>query len=355
MLACYRDEVVVMESMQLYAGLDVHMASITGTIKDSAGNSVRVLKVDTTPEGVAKLFERLRKKQIVAVFEATRNWSYYAKLLQPYCSKLIMAHPLKVRAIASARIKTDAIDSNTLADLLRANLIPESHMPTLEIVDLREKLRYRARLSRTCGKLKTQAKNILSREGKSCEFDEVTGKRARLWLNNLLISDLNRSQLDYTVKLIDLHNAELKKIDEWLEHEQHKYPEVELLKSIPGIGAYSAMLIIAEIDDFSRFETPQKLAAYAGLVPSTYQSSQTQYSGHITKQGNKMLRWILTQCAHASIKSRKSHKLKSFYLRIERKKGAQKAIVATARKMLVVIWHLLNKNEFYAYRDASIR
>lgn len=344
-----------MESMQLYAGLDVHMTSITGTIKDSAGNSVRVLKVDTTPDGVAKLFERLRKKDLIAVFEASRNWHYYRELLQPYCSKIIMAHPIKIRAIASARIKTDAIDSNTLADLLRANLIPESHMPSSDIVNLRERLRYRAKLSRECGKLKAQAKAILSREGKSCEFDEVTGKRARLWLNHLKLNDLNKSELDYTIKLIDTYQTEIKKFDEFIEKEQHKYPEVDLLKSIPGIGTYSALLIIAEIDDFSRFETPDKLASYSGLVPSTYQSSQTQYNGHITRQGNKMLRWILTQCVHASIKSHKSHKLKSFYLRIERKKGSQKAIVATARKMLVVIWHLLNKNEFYAYRDASIR
>lgn len=110
-----------------------------------------------------------------------------------------------------------------------------------------------------------------------------------------------------------------------------------------------------ELADFTRFPTPDKLAAYVGLVPSTYQSSQVQYNGRITKQGNKMLRWILTQCTHASIKSRKTHKLKTFYLRIQRKKGTQKAITATARKMLTTIWHLIQKNEVYAYRDNSVR
>jgi transposase len=343
-----------MEQMQLYAGLDVHPTSITGTLKDTVGNTVRVLKVETTPEGVAKLFDRLHKKQVTAVFEASRNWHYYAQLLTPYCSKLIMAHPLKVRAIASARIKTDAIDSDTLADLLRANLIPESYMPSLAIVELRELLRYRAKLSRMCGKLKTQAKNILSREGKTCDFDEVTGKRARLWLNNLVLSSLNKTELTYLVSLIDNLKGELKILDAKIEKEQYHFPEIDLLKSIPGIGTYSAMLILAEIDSITRFDDPSKLTAYAGLVPSTYQSSTTQYSGHITKQGSKWLRWILTQCAHASIKSRTSHKLKSFYLRIARKKGTQKAIVATARKMLSIIWYLLNKNEYYAYRDNAI-
>lgn len=340
-----------MEQMQLYAGLDMHTESTTGTIKDEQGNPVRVLKVETSKEGVKKLFERLHKKQITAVFEASRNWPHYAGLIQQYCDKVVMAHPLKVRAIASARIKTDTIDSNVLSDLLRANLIPESYMPPLDIVELRELLRYRAGLSRLRGELKAKAKNILSREGKKCEFDEVTGKRARLWLNNLVINDLNRKELDYTVALIDNLSAEIAKFDKIIERLQYKYPEVEILKSVVGINTFSGMMILAEIADIARFPSPNKLACYSGLVPSTYQSSQTQYSGRITKQGNAHLRWILTQCVHASIKSHKSHKLKTFYLRIARKKGKQKAIVATARKMLTTIWHLLNKNEYYAYRD----
>ncbi len=339
-----------MEQMQLYAGLDMHQDTITATIKDDVGNNVRVLKTSTSKEGVKKIFERLRKKNIHAVFEASKNWPYYAELVAPYCDKLVMAHPLKVRAIASARIKTDAIDSNTLSDLLRANLIPESYMPSLDIVQLRELLRYRAGLSRMRGQFKTRAKNILSREGKKGDFDEVTGKRARLWLNNLLLNELNRTELDYVVSIIDNLSGEIKKLDQRIEKEQYKYPEVDILKSIIGIKTYSAMLILAEIADISRFETPNQLASYAGIVPSTYQSSQTQYNGRITKRGSKWLRWILTQCAHASIKSRRSHKLKSFYLRIQRRKGQQKAIVATARKMLVVIWHLLHNNEYYAHK-----
>lgn len=340
-----------MKQIQVYAGLDMHGASTTGTIKDSEGNPLRVLKVETSKEGLRRLFERFNKNNVNAVFEASRNWPLYAGLIQPYCNKIIMAHPLRVRAIASAKIKTDAIDSEVLCDLLRANLIPESYMPSLDIVELRETLRYRASLSRIRGQFKAKAKNILSREGKKCEFDEVTGKRARLWLNNLELNDLNRKELDYTVYLIDNLSKEIKKFDIIIENLQYKYPEVEILKSIVGISTFSAMMILAEIADFSRFPTPDKLASYAGLVPSTYQSSQTQYNGRITKRGNSNLRWILTQCTHASIKSKYSHKLKSFFLRLQRKKGKQKAIVATARKMLTTIWYLLNKNEYYTYRN----
>jgi transposase len=338
-----------MKQMQLYAGLDMHGKTTTGTIKDGAGNPVRVLEVETSKKGMKRLFMRFKKSQISAVFEASKNWPYYKELLEPHCRKIILAHPLKVRAIASARIKTDSIDSNILADLLRANLIPESYMPSLNIVQLRELLRYRATLSKERGKFKAKVKAILAREGKTCEFGEVTGKRARLWLNNVVVNDLNRREINYSVSLIDNLSNEIKQLDEQIEKEQYKYPEVELLKSIVGINTYSAMLIIAEIADFSRFETPHKLTAYAGLVPSTYKSSSTQYNGRITKLGSKWLRWILGQCAHACVKSRKSHKLKRFYNRIKKRKGEQKAIVATARKMLVVIWHLIYKNAYYTY------
>ena len=338
-----------MEQMQLYAGLDMHSETITGTIKDGAGNPVRVLKVETSPQGVKILFDRLKKKNIKAVFEASKNWPYYAELLKPYCTDIVMAHPLKVRAIASARIKTDAIDSNTLSDLLRADLIPESYMPSLDIVQLRELLRYRAYLSRQRAGLKIKVRNIISREGKKCEFKDVTAKKAGLWLNAVVLNELNRRELDYVVSLIDNISKEIKNLDKTIDREQYRYPEADILKSIVGIDTYSALLILAEIGDITRFPTPQKLTAYAGIVPSTYQSSTICHSGRITKQGSKWLRWILTQCTHASIKSRKSHKLKKFYLRLARKKGNQKAVVATARKMLTVIWHLLDKNEYYAY------
>ena len=337
-----------MEKMQLFAGLDMHGETTTGTIKDEKGNPVRVLKVETSHDGLKKLFERLKRQQIKAVFEASKNWPYYAGLLKPFCSDVIMAHPLKVRAIASARIKTDAIDSNVLSDLLRGDLIPQSHMPSLEVVKLRELLRYRAGLSRMRASLKTKVRNILSREGKKCEFNDVTVKKARLWINHIGLTNLNRKELDYTLSLIDNISDEITKWDELIEKEQYKYPEVDILKSIPGISTYSALLILAEMVGIERFPTPHKLTAYAGLVPSTYQSSSTCYNGRITKRGSAWMRWILSQCTHACIKTQKNHRLKRFYLRIQRKKGKQKALVATSRKMLVIIWHLLNKNEYFA-------
>jgi len=329
--------------MQLFAGLDVHQDSITATIKDDAGNPVRVQKVETNEDGVCYLFKRMRK--VKAVFEASRSWTYYASLLRPYCKELIMAHPLKVRAIASARIKNDKIDSNVLCDLLLADLIPRSYMPPQQIIELRETLRYRVSLGRLRAKIKNKVHNILAREGKKCEFKSPFGSRARLWINHLELKQNNRRELEYNLSLIDNLSNEIAKLDKEIGGLKLAYPEVDLLTSIPGISTYSGLLILAEIGDISRFPTPQKLAAYSGLISSTYQSGENCYQGRITKQGSRWLRWILVECAHTSVK--KKHRLQRFYLRIKHKRGTQKAMVATARKMLTIIWHLLNKNQYY--------
>jgi len=331
-----------MKTLPLYAGLDVHQEFTVGTVVDEMGNAVRELKVPTDEQGYKRLFYELQN--VTAVFEAGRNWSYIANLLKPYCT-FKMAHPLKVRLIASARIKTDEIDSRTLAHLLRTNLIPESYMPSDSIVELRNLVRYRVRIGRMATHLKNRTHDILAREGHKSDFKKPYQKKAMLWIQNLKMNPVNRDELDYTLKLLNELEDKIKELDEKLEKERIKYPEANLLTTIPGIATYSALLILAEVGDFSRFPSADKLAAYSGLVSSTHQSGNRCYQGRITKQGNVWLRWILTQCAHASVK--KQHRLQKFYLRIKHRRGEQKAITATARKMLTTIWYMLQRNEAY--------
>lgn len=330
-----------MEGIKLYAGLDVHKEFIVGTIKDEKGNLVRFQRVTTNEDGAKQLFYGLNN--VNAVFEAGRNWTYINSLIKPFCNEVIMAHPLKVKAIASARIKTDSIDSNILSDLLRADLIPQSNMPSQNIVDLREILRHRNFMVQMTTQLKNKCHAILAREGKS--FSTPWGIRSKSRMSKIMTNSIYQRELNDIIEQIDFLKKKIDIVNEDIKKKEMDYPEVDLLKSIPGISTYSALLILAEIDNISRFPSPNKLAAYAGLVPSTYQSGNSCYQGKITKQGSKALRWILIQCTKTSIK--KKHRLQTFYLRIKQKKGGQKATVATARKMLTTIWHLLVKNEYY--------
>ncbi len=335
--------------MQLYAGLDVHSAFTVVTVKDEAGNVVWQLKVPTNEKGFEQLLGKFTRHELHAVFEASRSWTYVAPLIRKHAKHVVMAHPLRVRAIADARIKTDAIDSNTLADLLRAKLIPESYMPCGDIIRLRNIVRYRVHLGRLSSKLKNKIRNVLAREGKKCEWTDPTGGRARIWLNRVELSPENRQELDYFVKLLDDVKQEIDKQQKMIERAALNYPDVELLRSIPGVDTYSALLILSEIADINRFQTPEKLASYTGLISSTYQSGNCCYQGRITKQGSRWLRWILVECALIAI--RKLNRLQRFYKRLAFKKGHQKAIVATARKMITIIWHLLVKRQAFLPDD----
>jgi transposase len=218
-------------------------------------------------------------------------------------------------------------------------------MPPDSIVELRNLMRYRVRLGRMGAQIKNAIRSVLAREGHKCEWTDPTAKKAKLWLNHLVLSEQNRREITHFYLHLDKIRDEIKDIEEEISKESAKYSEVKLITSIPGFAEYAALLILAEIGDIKRFETPEKLAAYAGLVSSTYQSGNGCYQGKITKQGSKWLRWILVECCNISI--RKENRLQRFYLKLRAKKGHQKAIVATARKTLTIIWTLLHKQQMF--------
>jgi hypothetical protein len=128
---------------------------------------------------------------------------------------------------------------------------------------------------------------------------------------------------------------------------------VEILLGIPGIDVLAALTILAEIGDIKRFVSAKKACSFAGLVPSVHQSGKTRYTGHITKAGRSMLRWILIQVAQQAV--RQPGPLRDFYLRLKKRKGHKIAIVAAARKLLTIIWAMLTKNTEYRYLREDLR
>ena len=154
---------------------------------------------------------------------------------------------------------------------------------------------------------------------------------------------LDKTLLESNLSIIDKINEEIKKIDRIIQEKAKQDNEAILLMTIPGVSYYSALLIKAEIGDINRFPNHEKLVSYAGLCPSIRQSGEKEIRGRITKQGSKLLR-ILVQCANAAVRKRNP---RNFYLRIRRRRGHNVAIVATARKMLVCIYHMLKKKEAY--------
>lgn len=152
--------------------------------------------------------------------------------------------------------------------------------------------------------------------------------------------------IDFMLKIYDNLQIEIARIEERTKlYLKDKERELRILMSVPGIGFIIASNLLAEIGNIQDFATADKLAKWAGITPSVYQSANTNYTGSITKQGSKYLRWALIECANSAIK--KPGKLNEYFNSLLPKKGYKKAIVAVARKILRIVWHLLINNELY--------
>jgi len=325
----------------LYAGLDVHKKHCFGTVLDEKGKKVKEAKFPNTQEGLKVFFNGL--EDVKVVIEATSFWLPVFEYLEKRGMEVVLSHPLKTRAIAEARIKTDKIDSETLAHLLRSDLVPASYIPPKETRELREFVRHRASIVRMRTGVKNTIHSILLKEGLRCPHNDLFSEKGIRWLESQAMKDSSSFKIRTYLSLLE-------SLDVKIETATHKIGELsledaKLLMTIPGVGYYSAMLILGEIGDISRFPNPKKLCSYAGLVPSIHQSGNTVMMGNITRQGSSWLRWILVQCAHVSI--RKNNRFSRFYEKVARRKGKKKAVVATARKMLVIIyWVLATKRPY---------
>jgi transposase len=322
----------------MYVGVDYHKKYSVATKMDGKGNIAEQIRLKNDPETLTKYVEALPKGSKIAL-EATGNWYYFYELLESRCPEIYLAHPLKTRAIAEARIKTDKIDSTILAHLLRADLLPTSYIPPREIRDIREILRYRASLVSLKTSIANKVHAILSKNGIDLGYSDIFGKRAIKTLKSLELRNCYKHGIHGYLKIVEALNGLIDEVTKIIESIAEDNPQARLLDTIPGIGYYSSLLIISEIGNIRRFSSARKLCSYTGLVPSVHSSGGKTRYGSITKQGSRWLRWILIELSHHFING--SERMKKMYLRITKTHGKNTARVAVAREMLKVIYYML--------------
>jgi transposase len=268
--------------MPTYIGLDVHLNSCHATAMDEQG---RILAQERLGPSEALGFVR-RFKDPAIPMEACYCWQPIWDILEFEGYELKLAHPTKTRLMAEARVKTDALDSR-LAHLLRANLLPTAYVPPREIRELRELVRLRVSLVRERAAHKARLRAELAKRG--IRFTSSFTKNAKKFLLSLSLGVRRRGEpLDDRVL-----GRRIRSLDAELRRRTKGREGVRLLQTIPGIGEFSAVAILAEVGEIGRFPTPEHLCSYAGLVPSVHQSGNSRYYGHITKQGSSLLRWVM--------------------------------------------------------------
>jgi transposase len=285
--------------------------------------------------------------------EACNGWEWVNDNLEKLGSEMHLAHPLKTKLIAESKVKTDKIDGDALADLLRTNFLPEAYLAPQEVRQAREIHRHRASLVKIRTGVKNRIHSILAKQGTFFNLTDIFGLKGRKSLEKIIptFKPVYQESLKRYLALIDWLDRQIKEIEEKLQHLVKDDIQAKLLMSIPGIGYYSAYLILSELGEINRFSHPKKLISYAGLNPGVDKSGKHFYQLPISKQGNRWLRWILIQDAPHAAKA--DQRLGRIYQRIAQRKGNNTAKVAVAREILQAIYWVLKKQEPYCPKSVT--
>ena len=333
-----------------YVGLDVHRAFSHACVMDEKGVVLMSEKVPNEMKAVDEFISELEPGSKIVV-EASYSWQYLYDYLEQNGFDMTPANPLQVKAIASARIKTDKIDAEMLAHLLRADLIPESYVAPQRVRDEKQVARLRSSLVNIRTEVKNKIHAILARHGINYEMSDIFGKSGMEYLQTLELPAASRFEIDQYLFLLPALDERIDGVQKQVEAMAEDNYHARLIMTIPGISHYSALMIMAEIGDITRFSPSRQLCSFAGLVPSVYRSGNTMRTGHLTKRGSSWLRWMLVQCANRAIYTNSA--LRKFYLTLHDKKGHKTAVIATARKMLVYIHIMLKHNLQYSALQVS--
>jgi transposase len=318
-------------------------------VTDKKGQVRRELTYRNTRTGITELAETLSEHgECTAVLESTGNlWHKTYEVLESKGIPVKLANPLKTRAIAEARIKTDKISARILAHLLRADLIPECYIPPRNVRERRDLLRHRSALIRARTVARNQVHNILDKYDKVCEYKDVFCKAGMRWLEGLELQGIDQEILMSHLRHLRELDMEIGYVESLIASEALRDEDVALLLTLIGVSYFGALLLVSEIGDITRFSSPRKLASWAGLCPSLHQSGEMVKYGRIKKAGNRHVRWLMVQAASSA--SQHDEELRRLYLRARRRQGHQKAVVRVANKMLRIVWCMLTKREPYRY------
>jgi transposase len=322
----------------LYVGADVHERESQIAIFEPSGSLVSETRLPT--KDLPKFIDSLPGEKRVAVESVGFIYPLYDALSKLTRCSVSVANPNDVRLIASARIKNDKIDAKVLGELLRTNFLPLSHIPDEETREKRLLIKDRVRYGLSRGELRGTIRWLLKRRGTVVErpFSE-DGRKA--------LRSLHLPEVDYRLDELELVESIIERLDERISdvvasgHDKR----AKLLDTLPGVAPYTALFLASSLDDIDRFPDSKHACAYLGLVPSLHQSGDVSYTGHITKEGNKWLRRNLVECARVAV--RKDPHLREFYVRLKRKRGEKKALIAVARKLASYAFWMLKRNQTY--------
>lgn len=340
-------------------GIDLAKRESQIAVLDADGIQIETKRFATTRESFLAIAAELREGDTAAL-EVTTNSTSIARLIRSSSeARVIVSNPIKTKTIAQAKIKTDKIDARVLAELARVGYLPEVWLPDEDTEALRQFITDRVAYVRRRTECKNVIHSVLHRNMVHQERSDLFGTGGRRWLESIIrgegiktpVPELDRMRIGSLLNEIDRIDALVADLESviasYVALRPHLKEQMDRLLSITGVNLVVASSLIGTIGDIGRFPDKKKLAAYFGVVPSTYQSGDTSRNGRITKQGRAEARWLIIEAAE--ILRRSPGPMRALYSRIQRKRNHNVAVVAVARKLVELVHHLLSNREDYVY------
>jgi transposase len=331
--------------MRRVIGMDLHRTFAEVVIWED-GQLRRRGRVEMTRTALEGFGKSLLSTDEV-VLEATGNTMAAARVLSAFVSRVVIANPLQVRAIAHAHVKTDKIDAGVLAILHAAGFLPEVWTPSAETESLRRLVARRNQVVRHRTRIKNEVHSILHAHlAPRCPHADLFGRLGRAWLRRQALPVDEFEAIERHLRELDRLGEDLELLDREVAKGGLEDPRVKRLLTVTGVNVTVAVGLVAAIGDIRRFSSAQKLVSYFGLNPRVRQSGLgVAHHGRISKAGRSHARSMLVEAAWAAAKA--PGPLHAFFVRIRAKRGHQIAAVALARKLAVLCWHMLTKEADY--------
>lgn len=330
-----------------YIGVDLHKTNFVVCFLSDDDQS-RTETFMLNQQGLARFKRRLNRDDKLAV-EASANTFYFCRQIKDRLAEIVVVDTYRFAVIARSKKKTDKKDAAMLARFLKLGYLPTVPMPSEQVEQLRHLYQARESMVRMLVQLKNMAHAALVRSGYAYGRAAFNSRRSRAKLAGLeQLTAVDRQVVEMALRQMSQIESEIKQMEEEIVSRGAGLAGVKRLLQIHGLNLLSAIGLLVEIGSIELFETSKQLVAYAGLAASVRQSNETVRRGKITKQGRKRLRTICIRAVLSMVKGRKTP-LMEFYQKKKREKGSGKAICATARKLLVVVFVMLKKGLDYWY------
>jgi transposase len=327
---------------QQYVGIDLHRRRSVIVRMNDAGGVLEVSRIDNDPVALSMAVAEAGPDPEVAL-EACYGWYWAADLLAAEGARVHLVHPLGLHW-DSRRVKNDVKDATELAHRLRRNDLPEAWIAPPEVRDLRELVRYRAKLTAVRTSAKAQIHAVMAKLGIIPPMADMFGPGGQKLLDEMDFPGNYGLRVESLRDLLEVYDHQLAIVEREVSRQLKDHRGYRAVQALHGVGPITAAILVAEIGDISRFPTARHLCSWAGMTPKLTESDTKSYRGRITKQGSTIVRWAVVESV---ARYHGGAPIAPAYMRIAERRGNKIAKVAAARRLLTLV--------FYGLRDGEIR